>query len=130
MINGNTVLAHHLLEITVADAVAAVPAHCPKDDLALKMAPLEVTAHASPPICFTNISPANGIFLQQSHFDYMRRNVVDTDGTGEQLLTDASLALVIIGKEKTRRRRARQSYGTTLGMRAVVYTVDQIKTPH
>jgi hypothetical protein len=60
----------------------------------------------------------------------MRRNVVDTDGTGEQLLTDASLALVIIGKEKTRRRRARQSYGTTLGMRAVVYTVDQIKTPH
>jgi hypothetical protein len=42
MINGHAAFAHHLLEITVADPIAAVPTHCPKDDLAFKMTPLEI----------------------------------------------------------------------------------------
>jgi hypothetical protein len=29
--------AHHLLEIAVADAIAAIPSHRPKDNLALKI---------------------------------------------------------------------------------------------
>jgi len=41
MINGHAALAHHLLEITVADSMAAVPTHHAKDDLVFKMAPLK-----------------------------------------------------------------------------------------
>jgi hypothetical protein len=42
MINGHAALAHHLLEITVADPITAVPTHRPKDDLAFKMTPFEL----------------------------------------------------------------------------------------
>jgi hypothetical protein len=42
MIKRHTALAHHLLQITVADVIAAVPAHRPKDDLAFEMTPLEI----------------------------------------------------------------------------------------
>jgi hypothetical protein len=42
MIDWHVPFAHHLLEITVADAIAAIPSHRPKDNLALKMTPLEI----------------------------------------------------------------------------------------
>jgi hypothetical protein len=42
MIDAHAPFAHHLLEITIADAIAAVPTHRPKDDLAFKMTPLEL----------------------------------------------------------------------------------------
>jgi hypothetical protein len=42
VIDANAALAHHLLEITVANPIAAVPAHRPKDDFAFKMTPLEL----------------------------------------------------------------------------------------
>ena len=42
MIDGHAALAHHLLQIAIADAIAAVPMHRPKDDLAFKMTPLEI----------------------------------------------------------------------------------------
>jgi hypothetical protein len=42
MIDGHTALAHHLLQITVADPIAAVPAHRREDNLAFKMTPLEL----------------------------------------------------------------------------------------
>jgi hypothetical protein len=42
VIHGHTTLAHHLLQITVADSIPAVPTHRPKDDLLLKLTPLEI----------------------------------------------------------------------------------------
>jgi hypothetical protein len=42
VINGYAAFAHHLLDITMADAIAAVPPHRPKDDLAFKLTPLEL----------------------------------------------------------------------------------------
>jgi hypothetical protein len=39
---GTLATAHHLLEITIADPVLAVPTHCPKDDLAFEMTPFEI----------------------------------------------------------------------------------------
>jgi hypothetical protein len=42
MIDGHAPVAHHLLEIAITDAIAAVPAHRPKDDFAFKMTPLEI----------------------------------------------------------------------------------------
>jgi hypothetical protein len=42
MIDAHAVLAHHLLEITIADPIPAVPTHRPKDDLAFKMTPFEI----------------------------------------------------------------------------------------
>ena len=42
MIHVYAALAHHLLEIAIADAIAAVPAHRPKDDRAFKLTPLEL----------------------------------------------------------------------------------------
>ncbi len=35
MINGHAALTHHLLQITVVDPIAAVPAHRPENDLAV-----------------------------------------------------------------------------------------------
>jgi hypothetical protein len=43
VINAHAVFAHHLFEITVAYPVAAVPTHGPKNDLAFKMTPLELS---------------------------------------------------------------------------------------
>jgi CheY-like chemotaxis protein len=43
------VLAHHLFEIAVADAVAAIPSHRPEHDLTFKMASLEVRHRLPPP---------------------------------------------------------------------------------
>jgi hypothetical protein len=42
VIHGHTALAHPLFEITVADSIAAIPTHRPKNDLAFEMAPLEL----------------------------------------------------------------------------------------
>jgi hypothetical protein len=39
---------HHLLEIAIADAVAAIPAHRPEHDLTPKVAPLEVRHGPAP----------------------------------------------------------------------------------
>ena len=33
---------HHLLKIAIADAIAAVPSHCPEDDFTFKLTPLEL----------------------------------------------------------------------------------------
>jgi hypothetical protein len=58
MIKRNAALAHHLLEITVADAIAAVPSHRPKDDFAFKMTPLE--------ICHDQLRPRSAHFQAAS----------------------------------------------------------------
>ena len=42
MIDPHTAFGHHLLEIAIAYAVAAIPAHRPEHDLAPEVAPLEV----------------------------------------------------------------------------------------
>src|SRR5271157_2925554 len=42
MVNRDAALAHHLLEITIAHPVAAIPPDRPEHDLTLKVAPLEV----------------------------------------------------------------------------------------
>jgi hypothetical protein len=42
VVDAHAALAHHLLKITVADPIAAVLAHRPKDDFALKMTPREL----------------------------------------------------------------------------------------
>ena len=42
MIDGDTALAHQLLEIAIAYAIAAVPTDRPEHDLTLTMPPLEV----------------------------------------------------------------------------------------
>jgi hypothetical protein len=42
VIDCHTSFAHHLLKITVADTVATIPPQGPKDNLTLKMAPLEI----------------------------------------------------------------------------------------
>src|SRR3954447_26622326 len=41
VVDRNAALAQHLLEIAIADAVAAVPAHRPQDHLAGELPPLE-----------------------------------------------------------------------------------------
>jgi hypothetical protein len=43
VINAHAALAHHLLEIAIADAIAAVPTYRPEDHFAFKMTPLEIT---------------------------------------------------------------------------------------
>lgn len=42
VIDAHAALDHHLLEVAVADPIATVPAHRPKDNLAFKMTPLEL----------------------------------------------------------------------------------------
>jgi hypothetical protein len=42
MIDAHAPFTHHLLQITIADPIAAVPTHRPKDGLAFKMTPLEL----------------------------------------------------------------------------------------
>jgi hypothetical protein len=47
-IDRHAAFGHHLLEIAIAYAVAAVPAHRPEHDLTLKVAPLEVRHGPAP----------------------------------------------------------------------------------
>ena len=42
VVDRDTALAHHLLEIAIVHAIAAVPPDCPEHDLALEVASLEV----------------------------------------------------------------------------------------
>ena len=42
MIDRDAAFSHHLIQIPVADPIAAIPTHRPKDDLAFKMTPLEL----------------------------------------------------------------------------------------
>jgi hypothetical protein len=42
VIDRHAAFGHHLLEITIANAVAAIPTHRPEHDLAAKVAPLEI----------------------------------------------------------------------------------------
>jgi hypothetical protein len=42
VIHEHAAFAHHLLKITIADAIAAVPTHSPKDNLVFKLTPLEL----------------------------------------------------------------------------------------
>src|SRR5215471_20610370 len=48
VIDRHAALGHHLLEIAIAYAVAAIPAHRPEHDLACEVAPFEVR-HGPPP---------------------------------------------------------------------------------
>jgi hypothetical protein len=45
VVDGDAAFAHHLLELAIADAVAAVPAHAQEDQLTGKVPPLELAAH-------------------------------------------------------------------------------------
>ena len=42
MIDWHTPFAHHLLKVTVADPIAAIPPHRPQNQFTLKMTPLEI----------------------------------------------------------------------------------------
>jgi hypothetical protein len=64
VINRRTAFAHHLFEITVAYAVAAIPTHRPKNDLAFEMTPLEL-CHDQLPSPSAHIHPVTET-LQQS----------------------------------------------------------------
>jgi hypothetical protein len=48
VIDRHAAFGHHLLEIAIADAVAAIPAHRPEHDLTPKVAPLEVRHGPAP----------------------------------------------------------------------------------
>src|ERR1700744_3306474 len=45
VIEMNATLFHHLFQIAIADAVFAIPTHCPENDLSHKVPPFEITAH-------------------------------------------------------------------------------------
>ena len=74
VVDGDAAFAHHLLEVPVADAVAAVPAHAQEDHLAGKVPPLELAAHCqlrrssarrqrSSPRRFLQRSPPDGVHV-------------------------------------------------------------------
>src|SRR5208283_1366918 len=66
VVDRDAALAHHLFQIAVADAVAAVPAHRPEHDLTFKMAALEVRHGLAPPT-FEPINPgADGFATEPS----------------------------------------------------------------
>jgi hypothetical protein len=48
MINRRTTLAHHFLDLPVADRICHIPAHAPEDDIVLKMTPFELHRHHLP----------------------------------------------------------------------------------
>ena len=48
MVDRDAALTHHLLEVAVAHAIAAVPPDCPEYDLALEVTPLEVRHRPTP----------------------------------------------------------------------------------
>src|SRR5512133_345776 len=50
VVDGDAPLAHHFLELAIADAVTAVPTNRPENDLAGKMPPPEYS-HQPPPTC-------------------------------------------------------------------------------
>ena len=56
VVDGDAPFGEHFLQIAVADRVAAVPSNRPKDNLALKMAPLE-SSHRSVRFRKGNASP-------------------------------------------------------------------------
>src|ERR1700743_2830753 len=45
VIEMNTTLFHHLFQIAIADAVFAIPTHCPENDLSHEVPPFEIAAH-------------------------------------------------------------------------------------
>jgi hypothetical protein len=48
MINLNTALFHHFLDLTVAKRIRHIPTHAPQDDIPLKMASFERDRHHPP----------------------------------------------------------------------------------
>ena len=48
VVDRHAAFGHHLLEIAIADAVAAIPAHRPEHNLAAKVAPLEIRHGPAP----------------------------------------------------------------------------------
>jgi len=65
MIYGHTPLTHHLFKVAVDDPIAAIPADRLKDDLTLKMTPLEIT-HQKSRCKLTALLRASVEILQQS----------------------------------------------------------------
>src|SRR5580698_2702877 len=45
VIEMNATLFHHLFQIAIADAVFAIPTHCPENDLSHTVPPFEIAAH-------------------------------------------------------------------------------------
>jgi len=75
MIDTAAVFAHHLLKITVANPISAVPANRPEDDLAFKLAPLEFLHHQITP--YSANFHADTETLQQSLPAYFPRGVFE-----------------------------------------------------
>src|SRR5882762_8288992 len=45
VVERNSTFLHHFFEFAIADAVSAIPAHCPEDDFSLKMPPFKLMPH-------------------------------------------------------------------------------------
>ena len=68
MVDGDAPLAHHFLKLTIADAVATVPANRPENDLAGEVPPPE---HGHQPLLPAYLPVSLAVlrqFLQRFHF--------------------------------------------------------------
>src|SRR5208282_3327055 len=73
VVDRDAALAHHLFEIAVADAIAAVPAHRPEHDLTFKMAALEVRHSLAPPRSDPSSPGADGFATEPAGVRFPQR---------------------------------------------------------
>src|SRR6516162_5696892 len=85
VIDRHAAFCHHLLEIAIAYAVAAIPAHRPQHDLAPKVAPLEIRHGPASPRSSLPSRDAEGFAIEPSRIALARRGSEPRQGTRRQL---------------------------------------------